>query len=162
DGGFNGLIDSLLGKDGYKQDRHIRKRFYSLLDSLRVMFHGIGFLILYQVPFVHQDHDPLVIALCQPEDILYLSIKTTGGIQHKDTDIGMFYGPNGAHYGVKLKIFLNFGLAPYPGGIHQIKFESKAIVPSIYTVPSGTGNVGNYIPFFPDKGIYERGFPRIW
>src|SRR5690606_11685043 len=74
----------------------------------------------------------------------------------------MLYGPYGTHYRVKLQVFLNFGLTPYPGGIEQIKLESKAIISSIYTIPGSTGNVCNYISFFPDKGVDKRGFPRIW
>src|SRR4030042_3383932 len=104
-------------------------------------------ILLHQVPFVDEDNDALVVASDQGKNIDILSLTSCLRINHEQADIGIFNGPYGTHYRIKLNVFAYLTLFADTGGIHQEKVVTEFIVSCIYGVACRSGHRRYNMPF---------------
>ena len=107
--------------------------------------------------FKLQDNDYAAFPVLdyEVEDTHVLCLHSGGGIYHEDADVGMLYGPYGAHYGIELKVFVDFGLSSDTGCVYEHEFVSELVVMGLNGVSGGTCYRSDYVAVFTKKCIGE-------
>jgi len=159
-GFFKHLLKPLLRHGRSKDNGDICERSDALPDGL--LKNGQSFVVLlHQVPLVHQNHHSLAVALYQLKDAHILRLNATGSINHQQTNIRIFNGPDGPHHRVELQVFGHLTLLAQTCGINKIEVVLKTVIAGIVGIAGSAGHRGDNISFFPQQGIHQRGFPGI-
>ena len=95
------------------------------------------------------------------QDVDILPFHPAGGINQEQAYIGRFNGADGPQHGIKLQVLRYLAFLPEPCCIDQVKIMVELTVPGQDGITGGPGNGGNDIPFFPDEGIDQGGFPDV-
>ena len=153
---FQNFKYTLLGESTDEEDGEIREgsktRTNGLLKDTNCL---IGF-ILYKVPLINTDYQPLAISHHKGEDIDILALNSSCCINHSDTDITIFNSAYRTNYRVVLKVFLYLTSFANTCSIDKVKAEAKLIILRIDGVSRGTGYIGYNVSLLPDKGIDKR------
>ena len=118
-------------------------------------------LILSNIPLVHADYQPFLVALDKTEDIGVLALDASGGVDHQDADVGSLDGSDRADHRVVFDVFVDLLLLADTGCVDQIEVEAEFVVARIDGVACGTGHIGNDVAVFADEGVDERRFAGV-
>ena len=102
-------------------------------------------LLLYQVPLIDADDQPLLVPLNDGEDIEVLPLNPFRRIQHQYADIAILNRTNAPKHRVVLQILIHLAPLTDTSCIHQAKLVSKLIIMRVYRVASGACNVGDNV-----------------
>lgn len=155
------LEDTLLSQSRYEDDGEVGEGGESLADSvLKGLDDGIA-LVLDEVPLIHADDEPLAILLDEREDIKVLALNTAGGVEHKDTYVGVLDSADGANDRVVLEIFVDLATLADTSGIDEIEVHAELRVVRVDRVTRGACYVRDDVALLTDEGIDERRLTRI-
>ena len=132
-----------------------------LADSvLKGLDDGIA-LVLDEVPLIHADDEPLAILLDEREDIEVLALDTAGGVEHKDTDVGVLNSADGANDRVVLEIFVDLATLADTSRIDEVEVHTELRIVRVDRVARGACYVGDDVALLTDEGINElKTYPR--
>ena len=155
------LEDTLLRQGRDEDDGEVGEGSQTLADSvLKGLDDGIA-LVLDEVPLIHADDEPLAILLDEREDIKVLALNTAGGIEHKDTDVGVLDSADGANDRVVLEIFVDLATFADTSRIDEVEVHAELRVVRVDRVARGTSHVGDDVALLTDESIDERRLTRV-
>ena len=155
------LEDTLLRQGRYEDDGEVGEGSQTLTDSvLEGLDDGIA-LVLDEVPLIHADDEPLAILLDEREDVEVLALDTAGGVEHKDTDVGVLDSADGANDRVVLEIFVDLATLADTSGIDEVEVHAELRVVRVDRVTRGACYVRDDVALLTDEGIDERRLTRI-
>ena len=155
------LEDTLLRQGRYEDDGKVGEGSQTLADSvLKGLDDGIA-LVLDEVPLIHADDEPLAILLDEREDVEVLALDTAGGVEHKDTDVGVLDSADGANDRVVLEVFVDFATLADTSRIDEVEVHAELRVVRVDRVARGACYVGDDVALLTDEGIDERRLTRV-
>ena len=155
------LEDTLLRQGRDEDDGEVGEGGESLTDSVLEGFDDSIALILDEVPLIHADDEPLAILLDEREDVEVLALDTAGGVEHKDTDVGVLDSADGANDRVVLKIFVDLATLADTSGIDEVEVHAELRVVRVDRVARGACYVGDDVALLTDEGIDQRRLTRV-
>ena len=125
-------------------------------------FGGFG-VFFNQIPLINQNHNPFMVSLCEPENILNLAVKSTLRITNHQTNIrsAQWHGRSASQSKILslLSPLLCDEYQQYlprlnskPKRLYLVSIESR-VVPS---------NISHDVTIFPNQSIDKGRFPSIW
>ena len=155
------LEDTLLRQGRDEDDGEVGEGSQTLADSvLEGLDDGIA-LVLDEVPLIHADDEPLAILLDEREDVEVLALDTAGGVEHKDTDVGVLDSADGANDRVVLEVFVDLATLADTSGIDEVEVHTELRVVRVDRVARGACYVGDDVALLTDEGIDERRLTRV-
>lgn len=155
------LEDTLLRQGRDEDDGEVGEGSQTLADSvLKGLDDGIA-LVLDEVPLIHADDEPLAILLDEREDVEVLALDTAGGVEHKDTDVGVLDSADGANDRVVLEIFVDLATLADTSRIDEVEVHAELRVVRVDRVARGACYVGDDVALLTDEGIDERRLTRV-
>ena len=136
-----------------EDDGEVGKRRKAVADGCFEVLDGCLALVLHEVPFVDTYHESLAVLLDEREDVAVLAFDTASGINHQDTNVGIFDGTDASDNRVVLNILVHLCLLADTGSVHQIEVEAELVVARVDAVACRAGNVRHDVAFFTDKGV---------
>ena len=122
-------------------------------DGILEIGDGLLTLVFGQVPFVHHNHQRLLVFLNQLEDVHILRLNAAGGVEHQDAHVAVLDGADAAHHRIEFQVLAYLVLATDSGRVDQVEIESELVETGIDRVTRSAGNIGHDMTVFTDESV---------